>query len=147
GHKESIYDSAKVFERMVSIVIWRTYAQSGLEELASNSVVPVVNALTDDYHPCQVLADLQTIREQKGTTQGLTLTYLGDAANNMDNTYLLGGATADMNVRITVNEGYLPGHSIVEKAKKLAQQTSGSIQLTTDANAVLDNAVVVVTDT
>ncbi len=147
GHKESIYDSAKVFERMVSIVVWRTYAQSGIEELAGNSVVPIVNALTDDYHPCQVLADLQTVREQKGTTQGLTMTYLGDAANNMANSYLLGGATAGMHVRIAGPEGYLPEASIVEKAKQRAQHTGGSIQVTTDAKQALDNADVVVTDT
>src|SRR5699024_11734085 len=99
-------------------VIWRTYAQSGLEELASNSVVPVVNALTDDYHPCQVLADLQTIREQQGTTHGLTLTYLGDAANNMPSSYLLGGATAGMHVRMAGPAGYLPGPSIADKSQQ-----------------------------
>jgi len=147
GHKESIYDSAKVFERMASTVIWRTFAQSGIEELASNSSVPIVNALTDDYHPCQVLADLQTVREQKGTTQGLTMTYLGDAANNMANSYLLGGATAGMHVRVAGPEGYLPEARIVERAQHRAQQTGGSVHVTTDPHTALSNADVVVTDT
>lgn len=147
GHKESIYDSAKVFERMVSVVIWRTYAQSGIEELADNSSVPVINALTDDYHPCQVLADLQTVREAKGTTQGLTMTYLGDAANNMANSYLLGGATAGMHVRIAGPEGYLPDTAIVQAATQRAAETGGSITVTTDATAALSDADVIVTDT
>lgn len=147
GHKESIYDSAKVFERMVSVVIWRTYAQSGIEELAANSSIPVVNALTDDYHPCQVLADLQTVREHRGTTQGLVMTYLGDAANNMANSYLLGGATAGMHVRIAGPEGYLPDEAIVAAAKARAQETGGSITVTTDADNALEAADVVVTDT
>ncbi len=147
GHKESIYDSAKVFERMVSVVIWRTYAHSGIEELAANSAIPVINALTDDYHPCQVLADLQTVREAKGATRGLTMTYLGDAANNMANSYLLGGATAGMHVRIAGPEGYLPDEAIVTAASQRAKTTGGSILITTDAAQALADADVVVTDT
>lgn len=147
GHKESIYDSAKVFERMVSVVIWRTYAQSGIQELADSSSVPIINALTDDYHPCQVLADLQTVREHQGKTQGLVMTYLGDAANNMANSYLLGGATAGMHVRIAGPEGYLPDEEIVAAAQKRAQEAGGSIMVTTDADKALADANVVVTDT
>ena len=147
GHKESIYDSAKVFERMVSVVIWRTYAQSGIDELAEHSSIPIINALTDDYHPCQVLADLQTVREHKRSTHGLVMTYLGDAANNMANSYLLGGATAGMHVRIAGPEGYLPDEDIVAAAQQRAQEAGGSILVTTDANAALANADVVVTDT
>lgn len=147
GHKESLYDSAKVFERMVSVVIWRTYAQAGMEELAANSAIPVINALTDDYHPCQVLADLQTIREAKGSTAGLVMTYLGDAANNMANSYLLGGATAGMHVRIAGPEGFLPNEQVVEAAQQRAAATGGSITVTTDADAALADADVVVTDT
>lgn len=147
GHKESIYDSAKVFERMVSVVVWRTYAQSGIEALAHNSAVPVINALTDDYHPCQVLADLQTVRENKGTTRGLVMTYLGDAANNMANSYLLGGATAGMHVRIAGPEGYLPDERVIAAATKRAEQAGGSILVTTDADKALADADVVVTDT
>src|SRR5699024_3060619 len=147
GHKESIYDSAKVFERMVSVVIWRTYAQSGINELAEHSAIPIINALTDDYHPCQVLADLQTVREHCGSTQGLVMTYLGDAANNMANSYLLGGATAGIHVRIAGPEGYLPSEAIIAAAKERAHETGGTIMVTTDAQKALEAADVVVTDT
>lgn len=147
GHKETIADSARVFSRMVSAVIWRTYAQAGLEEMAEYSSVPVVNALSDDYHPCQILADLQTIREELGQLAGRTLTYLGDAANNMANSYLLGGATAGMHVRIAGPEGYLPAEEIVAEAQARAQETGGSILITTDASQALAGADVVITDT
>lgn len=147
GHKESISDSAKVLERMVSTIVWRTYAQSGLEEMAANSAVPVINALSDDYHPCQLIADLLTVREHKGATQGLTMSYLGDAANNMANSYLLAGVTAGMHVRIAGPEGYLPAESIVTAAQERAKLTGGSVTITTDATAALKHADVVVTDT
>jgi ornithine carbamoyltransferase len=100
GRGEELADTAKVLERQVAAIVWRTYQQSRIEELAAASSVPVVNALTDDFHPCQILADLQTVREHKGRLAGLTMTYLGDAANNMANSYLLGGATAGMHVRV-----------------------------------------------
>ncbi|UYQ78581.1 ornithine carbamoyltransferase [Glutamicibacter sp. JL.03c] len=147
GHKESIADSAKVLERMVSTIVWRTYAQSGLEDMAANSSVPVINALSDDYHPCQLIADLLTVREHKGATQGLTMSYLGDAANNMANSYLLAGVTAGMHVRIAGPEGYLPAESIIAAAQERAKLTGGSVTITTDAAAALNNADVVVTDT
>lgn len=147
GHKESIYDSAKVFERMVSVVIWRTFEQAGIEELAENSSIPVINALTDDYHPCQVLADLQTVREAKGRTSGVTLTYLGDAANNMANSYLLGCVTAGMHVRVAGPSGYLPDEKIVAAAQQRAAESGGSVLVTTDAEQALSGADVVVTDT
>ena len=147
GHKESIADSAKVLERMVSTIVWRTFAQSGLEEMAANSSVPVINALSDDYHPCQLIADLLTVREHKGTTKGLTMSYLGDAANNMANSYLLAGVTAGMHVRIAGPEGYLPSASIIAAAEERAALTGGSVMITTDAAAALADADVVVTDT
>ncbi|RWZ79665.1 ornithine carbamoyltransferase [Glutamicibacter sp. HZAU] len=147
GHKESIADSAKVLERMVSTIVWRTFAQSGLEEMAANSSVPVINALSDDYHPCQLIADLLTVREHKGKTTGLTMSYLGDAANNMANSYLLAGVTAGMHVRIAGPEGYLPEARIVEAAQQRAAETGGSVTITTDAAAALADADVVVTDT
>jgi len=147
GHKESIADSAKVLERMVSTIVWRTYAQSGLEEMAANSSVPVINALSDDYHPCQLIADLLTVREHKGATQGLTMSYLGDSANNMANSYLLAGVTAGMHVRIAGPEGYLPSASIIAAAEERAAHTGGSVMITTDAAAALKDADVVVTDT
>ena len=89
GHKESVEDTAKVLERMVSTIVWRTGAHAGLVAMAANSRVPVINALCDDYHPCQLLADLLTIKEHKGSLAGLTMSYLGDSANNMANSYLL----------------------------------------------------------
>lgn len=147
GHKESISDSAKVLERMVSTIVWRTYAQSGLEEMAQNSSVPVINALSDDYHPCQLIADLLTVREHKGALAGLKMTYLGDAANNMANSYLLAGVTAGMHVAIVGPEGYLPADSIVAAAKERAALTGGSVTITTDAAAALQDADVVATDT
>lgn len=147
GHKETIADSARVFSRMLSAVVWRTFGQDALDELAENSSIPVINALTDDYHPCQILADLLTIREQKGRTAGLTLTYLGDAANNMANSYLLGGVTAGMHVRIAGPAGYLPAEEIVAAARERAEQTGGSVLVTTDAAEALAGADVVATDT
>ncbi len=147
GHKETISDSAKVLARMVSTIVWRTFAQSGLEEMAANSAVPVINALSDDYHPCQLIADLLTVREHKGKTQGLTMAYLGDAANNMANSYLLAGVTAGMHVRIAGPEGYLPDAAIIAAAEIRAETTGASIMITTDAAAALKDADVVVTDT
>lgn len=147
GHKETISDTAKVISRMVSTIVWRTYAQAGLEEMAEHSRVPVINALSDDYHPCQILADLLTIREHKGKLADLTMVYLGDAANNMANSYLLGGATAGMHVRIAGPGGYLPAESVVAEAQQRAAETGGSILVTTDPDQALTGADVVITDT
>lgn len=147
GHKESITDTARVLERMVSTIVWRTYAQAGLEEMAAASSVPVINALSDDYHPCQLLADLLTIREHKGKLAGLTMAYFGDAANNMANSYLLAGVTAGMHVRIAGPEGYLPEQRIVDAANKRAAETGGSVLITTDPAEGAAGADVVATDT
>ncbi|MDO4254910.1 MAG: ornithine carbamoyltransferase [Kocuria sp.] len=147
GGKESIADTAQVLSRMVSLIIWRTFAQAGVEEMAEYAAVPVINALSDDYHPCQVLADLQTIREYKGNTQGLTFAYMGDAANNMANSYLLGMTTAGINVRIAGPEGHLPDPTVVAAAEQRAQQTGAQILISTDPTEVLAGADVVCTDT
>jgi ornithine carbamoyltransferase len=147
GRGEEIGDTAKVLERQVAAVVWRTFSQSRIEELAAASSVPVVNALTDDFHPCQILADLQTVREHKGRLAGLTMTYLGDAANNMANSYLLGGATAGMHVRISGPAGYLPRQDIVADAERIAESTGGSVAVTTDAAEACTGADVLVTDT
>ncbi|MFD1213535.1 ornithine carbamoyltransferase [Arthrobacter sp. GCM10027362] len=147
GHKESVADTIRVLERMVATVVWRTYAHSGLEEMAAISQVPVINSLSDDYHPCQLLADLLTVKEHKGQLAGLTLAYLGDAANNMANSYLLACATAGMNVRIAGPEGYLPAGAVVAAAKERAAETGGSVLVTSDASAALAGADVVATDT
>ena len=147
GHKESIADTAKVLERMVATIVWRTFRQSGLEEMAANSKVPVVNALSDDYHPCQLLADLLTIKEHKGELKGLTLAYLGDGANNMANSYLLAGATAGMHVRIAAPAGYQPDESVVRDALARVDETGGSVLVTTDPRLAASGADVLATDT
>lgn len=147
GVKESISDTAQVISRMVSLIVWRTYDHRGLEEMAAHSDVPVINALTDDFHPCQILADLLTIRESLGATQGRSFAYLGDAANNMANSYLIGMATAGMDVRIAGPEGYLPRQDVVEAARERAALTGGSVLVTTDPAEALAGADVVCTDT
>jgi ornithine carbamoyltransferase len=115
--------------------------------MASVSTVPVVNALTDEFHPCQILADLQTIRERRGTLTGLIMTYLGDGANNMSHSYLLGGATAGMHVRVGTPESYQPDPAILADAARIAARTGGSVQVTSDAKAAAAGADVLVTDT
>jgi ornithine carbamoyltransferase len=107
----------------------------------------VVNALTDRFHPCQLLADLQTVRERKQQLAGLTLAYLGDAANNMAHSYLLGGATAGLHVRLAGPDGYHPDPKVVAKARQIAAGTGGSIVVTDDPAVVLEGADVVATDT
>ena len=147
GHKESIADTAQVMSRMVSAIIWRTYAQSGLEEMAEHSSVPVINSLSDDFHPCQILADLLTIREHRGDVKGQTMTYYGDGANNMANSYALGGVNAGMHVRIAAPADYQPAAEIVAEAEALAAQTGGSLTVTDDPVAAATGADVLVTDT
>ncbi|WP_394942270.1 ornithine carbamoyltransferase [Psychromicrobium sp. YIM B11713] len=147
GHKESIADTTKVLERMVSTIVWRTFAQSGLEEMAANSKVPVINALSDDYHPCQLLADLLTVKEHKGDLKGLTLSYFGDGANNMANSYLLAGVTAGMHVRIAAPEDYQPAASVVRDAEARAEETGGSVLVTSDVRLAASGADVLATDT
>lgn len=144
---ESIADTARVLGRMTSAIVWRTYAQAGLDEMAANAGVPVVNALSDDFHPCQILADWQTVIEHKGSLAGLTVAYLGDGANNMGHSYLLGGATAGMHVRIGAPVGYQPDPAIVRDAEKIAGETGGSVVVTDDPTAAIAGADVVITDT
>jgi ornithine carbamoyltransferase len=147
GGKETPADTARVLERMVAAIVWRTYAQSGLEEMAAGTTVPVVNALSDDFHPCQLLADLLTIREHKGRLAGLTVAFVGDGADNMVHSYLLAGATAGMHVRIGFPEAYAPFESVVADARRIAATTGGSITLTNDPAEAVAGADVVVTDT
>ena len=147
GAKESIGDTAKVLSRMVSLIIWRTFEHGGLEQMAAHSSVPVINSLSDDFHPCQILADLQTIREHRGELAGLTAVYVGDASNNMSHSYLLGFATAGMHIRIAGPEGYLPRPDIVEAAQRIAGATGGSVTVTNDAREAAQGADAVITDT
>lgn len=147
GKKESVADTAKVLERQVAQIVWRTYAQAGLEEMAANSSAPVINALSDMWHPCQLLADLVTIKECFGKTTGLRLAYVGDANNNMANSYLVACAMAGMSVAIAAPEGFLPTDEVVARARQISAANGGSILITTDPEVAVANADVVVTDT
>jgi ornithine carbamoyltransferase len=147
GGKETPSDTARVLERQVAAIVWRTYAQSGLEEMAKGTTVPVVNALSDDFHPCQLLADLMTIREKKGTLQGLTVAFVGDGRNNMAQSYLLAGATAGMHVRIGAPAEFTPDPAVVADATARAKETGGSITVVNDAVEAVSGVDIVVTDT
>ena len=147
GRGEPIEDTTRVLDRQCSAIVWRTFGQDRVEAMAAVSRVPVVNALTDTFHPCQVLADLQTVREHKGTLAGLTLTYLGDGANNMAHSYLLGGALAGMHVRIGSPDGYDPDPAILARAGEIAAATGGSAAHVRDPHAAADGTDVLATDT
>ena len=147
GGKESPSDTARVLERQVAAIVWRTYGQAGLVEMAAATTVPVINALSDEFHPCQLLADLLTIREHKGTLAGLTVTFLGDGADNMVHSYLLAGATAGMHVRVACPTEYMPDERVVADADAIAVQTGGSITIYTDPLEAVAGSDVVVTDT
>jgi ornithine carbamoyltransferase len=147
GGKETPSDTARVLERLVSAIVWRTYGQAGLEEMAAGTTVPVVNALSDDFHPCQLLADLLTIREHKGRLAGLTVTFLGDGASNMAQSYVLAGVTAGVHMRIASPEEFAPTASVVADADRIGASTGGTVTLYTDAAAAVAGADVVVTDT
>jgi ornithine carbamoyltransferase len=143
---ESVADTARVLDRQVSMIVWRTFEQSGLVEMAHNSQVPVINSLSDEFHPCQLLADLMTIREKLGGLQGKVLCYVGDASNNMAHSYLLAGATAGMKVRIAGPALYQPNTKVLEKAKQIAATTGGSVDCYTDPKLALVDSDVVATD-
>jgi ornithine carbamoyltransferase len=147
GRGESVEDTARVLDRQVAAIVWRTFGQDRIEAMAAVSRVPVVNALTDEFHPCQILADLQTVAERRGTLAGLTMSYLGDGANNMAHSYLLGGATAGMHVRIGSPESFQPSPEVLKRAGEIAAETGGSVRWTDDAAAAADGADVLVTDT
>jgi ornithine carbamoyltransferase len=150
GERESVADSTRVIARQVAAIVWRTFGQERIEEMAALSDVPVVNALTDQFHPCQILADLLTIREHcapDGELSGRTLAYLGDAANNMAHSYALGGATAGLHVRLAGPAGYQPDPVVIAAAEQIAATTGGSITVTEDPQAALDGADAVATDT
>jgi ornithine carbamoyltransferase len=147
GGKETAADTARVMERQVAAIVWRTFGQAGLEEMAEGTTVPVVNALSDDFHPCQLLADLLTIREHRGALAGLTVAFLGDGASNMAQSYLLAGATAGMHVRIASPAEYAPNAQVVTDAAAIAAQTGGSVAVFTDPADAVAGIDVVVTDT
>ena len=147
GKKESVADTARVLDRQVAQIVWRTYAQSGLVEMAANSKVPVINSLSDEWHPCQLLADLLTIREEFGRTQGLKLAYVGDAANNMGNSYLVACALAGMSVAVGAPSGFQPDAEVVARAQAIASQFGQRIEVFEDPAAAVAGADVIATDT
>ncbi|MBS1905785.1 MAG: ornithine carbamoyltransferase [Actinobacteria bacterium] len=147
GGKETPADTARVLERQVAAIVWRTYAQAGLEEMAAGTRVPVINALSDDFHPCQLLADLLTIREHKGDLKGLTLSFFGDGRSNMAHSYVLAGVTAGMHVRVASPADYAPRADVVADAHRRAAETGGSLTLVSDPDEAAAGADVIVTDT
>ncbi|MFE0751316.1 ornithine carbamoyltransferase [Gordonia sp. NPDC058843] len=147
GREETLEDTGLVLSRFVDAIVWRTFGQDRLEALSSTATVPVVNALSDEFHPCQVLADLQTIAEHKGPPAGQTMTYLGDGANNMAHSLALGGVTAGMHVVISSPDGFQPDPEVIAAAEGRAAQTGGSVKLVTDPVAAATGADVLVTDT
>lgn len=147
GRGESVEDTVRVLDRQCAAIVWRTFGQTRLDAAAEASRVPIVNALTDEFHPCQVLADLLTIRERLGPLPGRTLTYLGDGANNMAHSYLLGGATAGMHVRIGSPEAYAPDPAILARAAQIAATTGASVAHLPDPKEACAAADILATDT
>jgi ornithine carbamoyltransferase len=143
---ESVKDTVKVMERYVDCIVLRTYEQSHIEEVAEHASVPVINALTDDYHPCQVLADLLTILEKKGTCQGIKAVYVGDG-NNMANTLLIGAALAGMHLTVACPPGYEPLKAAVTRASEIAHETGSQLSVVRNAREAVEGADVVITDT
>ncbi len=147
GREETLEDTGQVLSRYVDAIVWRTFAQERLTAMASGSTVPIVNALSDEFHPCQVLADLQTLAERKGKLAGLRMTYFGDGANNMAHSLMLGGVTAGINVTIAAPDGFEPDPRFVDAARRRAAETGASVTVTKDPKAGADGADVLVTDT
>src|SRR5665647_614877 len=146
GRGESIYDTANVLSRYLDGIMIRTFKQSDVEDLAKYGSIPVINGLTDLFHPCQILADLQTIQEQKGRLQGLKLAYVGDGFN-IANSLLHGCAKVGMNIAIATPKGYECDAKIVEEAKATAKLTGSKIIVTDDPELAFYNADVIYTDT
>jgi ornithine carbamoyltransferase len=146
GRGETVPDATRVLGRQVAAIAWRTFGQDRLQAMAAVSPVPVINALSDAFHPCQVLADLQTVREARGRLAGLTLAFLGDGSSNMAHSYLLGGTTAGMHVRIGAPQQYRPDPSVLAAAAQISAETGGSVECYTDPKAACDGAGVLATD-
>jgi ornithine carbamoyltransferase len=146
GRGETIEDVARVLSRQVAAITWRTFGQDRVAAMAAASDVPVINALTDAFHPCQILADLQTIRAARGALAGLTLAFLGDGSSNMAHSYLLGGATAGLHVRIASPEAYRPDPAIMATAAEIASLTRGSVRWYADPAEACADTDVLATD-
>ncbi len=146
GRGETIYDTANVLSRYLDGIMIRTYAHSDVEDLAKYGQIPIINGLTDLLHPCQILADLLTIREHKGDFKGLKLAYIGDG-NNIAHSLLYGCAKVGMDIAIGAPEGYTCDETVVENAMADAKESGSNILLTSDPKAAIKDADVVYTDT
>ena len=146
GSRESVEDVARILGRQAAAIVWRTAHQSDVVTMAEHAGVPVLNALTDEFHPCQLLADLQTVREHKGRLAGVRAAFVGDGACNMGNSWALAGASAGLHVVIGAPEGFTPDADVVARAREIAQDTGGTIELTTDPVEAVTGADVVITD-
>ncbi|MBM7624800.1 ornithine carbamoyltransferase [Sporohalobacter salinus] len=145
GRGESISDTAKTLSRYVDGIMIRTYDHSDVEELAAAGSIPVINGLTDLLHPCQVLADLYTIRENKGRLQDKKLTYIGDG-NNMSNSLLIGATKVGMDISLAIPKGYRPDEDVVTKAKMQAQESGSQIEILADTLTAAEDADAIYTD-
>ncbi|SET66698.1 ornithine carbamoyltransferase [Salinibacillus kushneri] len=145
GRGETIADTAKILSSYLDAIMIRTFNQSTVEQLAKHASIPVINGLTDLYHPCQVLADLLTMKEHKGNLEGLTLTYLGDG-NNMAHSLMIGSAKMGMNVHIASPEEYKPLPEITIQAEQIAKENDGSIMITQDVEKAVQNSDIIYTD-
>jgi ornithine carbamoyltransferase len=146
GKRESPEDVAQVLSRYVDAIMYRAVSTQNLQELAANAAVPVINGLDREEHPCQILADLMTIKEKKGQLQGLTFTFIGDGDDNLTHSYLLGCTLTGMNVTVISPKQYWPNEFYVTKAKDIAWKKNHTVTITDDLSAVA-NADVVATDT
>lgn len=147
GHKESIRDTARVLGRMYDAIEYRGYGQEIVEQLAEYAGVPVINGLTNEYHPTQMLADLLTMKENsKKPLNQIAYAYVGDARYNMGNSLLVAGAKMGMDVRIGAPRAFWPNDALVEQCRSIAKQTGARITLTEDAAAAVDQADFIHTD-
>ena len=146
GSREGVEDVARILGRQAAAIVWRTAHQGDVVTMAAYAGVPVLNALTDEFHPCQLLADLQTVRERKGRLAGVRAAFVGDGACNMGNSWVLAGAAAGMHVVVGAPDGFTPDAHVVARAREIAQDTGGSVELTADPVEAVTGSDVVVTD-
>lgn len=146
GKKESVEDTAKVLGRMFDGIEFRGFSQEMVEELAEHSGVPVWNGLTDAWHPTQMLADYMTVKENFGTLEGITLTYIGDGRNNVAHSLMVAGAMLGVNVRICSPKSLFPSRDYVEIARQRGEQDGGSVMVTDDIDIAVEGADVIYTD-
>lgn len=146
GKKESIADTARVLGRMYDAIEYRGYGQEIVEALAENAGVPVINGLTNEFHPTQLLADMLTIREKFGRIEGINFVYMGDARYNMGNSIMIACAKMGMNFTACTSKKYFPDAKLVEKCQELCKESGGTITLTEDVESGVKGADVIYTD-